>query len=75
MIIVEQDLLNNSLHAGYFFMFLLSSADFFSKLTLTGQILECHAVWIPIRTNILSGSKLFAEVISRRIRSALQGKR
>ena len=46
----------NSLHAGYFFMLLLSSADFlqnqpFQKI-LSGPLSECHTVWIQIRTDV-----------------------
>ena len=46
-------------------MFLLSSADFFSKLTfkkikinfqkiLSGTLKECQTVWVQIRTDIMS---------------------
>ena len=51
-------LLTRSLHSGYFFMLVLSSADFFSKLTfskdLSGTLSELHMVWIQIRPDILS---------------------
>ena len=48
----------NILHAGYFFMLLLSSANFFqSELfpkILSGTLPECQTVWIQIKTDILS---------------------
>ena len=48
----------NTLHAGYFFMLLLSSADFFqNKLfqnILSGTLSECQIVWIQIRTDRMS---------------------
>ena len=49
-----------SLHAGYLFTLLLSSADFFSKIyfffqnILSRTLLECQTVWIQIRTDVLS---------------------
>ena len=59
----------NSIHAGEFFMLLLSSADFcqnyFFQNSLSGTLSECQTVWIQIRTDFLCGSKLFAKVISR----------
>ena len=65
-------------------MFLLSSADFFSKLTfqkiLSGTLSESQTVWIQIRTDILSlglscsGLKLFAKVISRQQKLPLERK-
>ena len=47
------------MHAGYFFMNLLQSADYLSKLfiqkkNLSGTISECQIVWIQIRTDVLS---------------------
>ena len=43
----------DSLHAGYFFMILLSSAEFFQdklfQKNLLRTLLECQAVWIKIR--------------------------
>ena len=61
----------NSLHAEYSLRLLLSSADFYSKLTfskiLTGTLSECQMVCIQIRTTFCwywTGSKLFANVIS-----------
>ena len=49
----------NSLHAGYFFMLLLSYADFFSKLIFSKKFFQEHyqsvkRFWIQIRNNILS---------------------
>ena len=53
---VIKDFLLNSLHDGYFFLILLSSAFFkinFKK-NLSGTLSECQTVLIQIRTDILS---------------------
>ena len=56
--------LRNSLHSGQFFMLLLSVADFFSKLTFFKNFFQGHYQCFK-RFGSLSGSKLFAKVISR----------
>ena len=54
---VKEEATSSSLHSGYFFIFLLLSADCFQNLliqkVLSGTLSECQTVWIQIRANIL----------------------
>ena len=72
----------NSLHAGFVFMLLLSSADFFSKLTFFQKFIQEHNQGVkqlgfrlgPTFCWSWSGSKMFAMVISRRQKLSLARK-